>query len=227
MKLFVVRKKSLVLFFVFIVLLVSSVVTYFCIKPVLSPKYQYKIIIDAGHGGIDNGCVGYSGSYESELNLKYAMSLKRYCEDFGYKVVLTRSNKDGLYSPFASNKKKDDMQKRKEIIQKANPDIVISIHMNSYPEEYCRGAQVFYKDGSQSGKFLADCIQKQFVQNLVKARRSSQTGDYYILNESQCTSVICECGFISNKQEEELLKSDDYCNQVCYSILCGLMSYFV
>ena len=226
MKTFVIKKKTLFILFIFVVLLASSVVTYFCVKPVFIPKTQYKIVIDAGHGGIDNGSVGYGGSYESELNLKYALCLKKYCQDFGYQVVLTRTNENGLYSPFAQNKKKDDMQKRKEIIENASPDIVVSIHMNSYPEEYCRGAQVFYNKQSESGKFLAECIQKQFVSNLVKARKSADVGDYYICNATNYTSVICECGFISNKQEEDLLKSDDYCNQVCYSILLGIMSYF-
>ena len=218
-------QKKLLIFFACALVFCTMFGVFFAVKS-STPMWKAVIVIDAGHGGIDNGSVGYSGSYESELNLKYAFCLKKYCQDFGYKVVLTRTNENGLYSPFAQNKKKDDMQKRKEIIENASPDIVVSIHMNSYPEEYCRGAQVFYNKQSESGKMLADCIQKQFVSNLVKARKSADVGDYYICNATNYTSVICECGFISNKQEEDLLKSDDYCNQVCYSILLGIMSYF-
>ena len=223
-KVIAINKKVLI-FFVCLTIFCAMFGVFFVAKSG-TPMWKAVIVVDAGHGGIDNGSVGYSGSYESELNLKYAITLKRYCEDYGYKAVLTRSNENGLYNPFAQNKKKDDMQKRKEIIESVCPDIVVSIHMNSYPEEYCRGAQVFYNEQSESGKYLADCIQKQFVQNLVKARKTSQAGDYYICNATFYTSVICECGFISNKQEEDLLKSDDYCNQVCYSILCGIVSYF-
>ncbi len=191
-----------------------------------SPNAKYTIVIDAGHGGIDFGSEGYAGSKESELNLSYAITLKRYCEDYGFKVVLTRKDANGLYDALASNKKKDDMKKRKQIIEKVNPDIVISIHMNSFAESYTRGAQVFYNNQSDNSKALADCIQKQFTKNLVKARKSSQAGDYYIVNCTRFPSVICECGFISNREEENLLNTEDYKNQVCYSILCGVISYF-
>ena len=191
-----------------------------------TPKNSHTIVIDAGHGGVDGGSEGYSGSQESELNLEYAKKLKQYCEDYGFKVVLTRKDSNGLYTQSAPNKKKDDMQKRQQIIESANPDIVVSIHMNSFQQSYTRGAQVFYNKDCEASKVLADCIQKQFVQNLVKARKSTQAGDYYILNCTNVPSVICECGFVSNPEEEKLLMSDEYKNQVCYSILCGIFSYF-
>lgn len=214
----------------FICILCCLILTFFILGGVAiastTPNNIHTIVIDAGHGGVDFGSEGYCGSKESELNLSYALALKRYCEDYGFKVVMTRKDASGLYDALANNKKKDDMQKRKQIIEKANPDIVVSIHMNSFSESYTRGAQVFYNNQSDNSKALADCIQKQFIKNLVKSRKSTQAGDYYILNCTRFPSVICECGFISNKEEESLLQTEDYKNQVCYSILCGVISYF-
>ena len=208
------------------ILAVVSTCVFFVTKA-SSPNWKAIVVIDAGHGKIDDGSIGFSGTKESELNLSYALTLKKYCEDFGYKVVLTRKGENGLYSPLASNKKKDDMQKRKQIIESTNPDIVISIHMNSFSEEYVRGAQVFYNNQNENSQKLANCIQKYFVQNLVKSRKTSAQGDYYIINCTPYTSVICECGYISNKEEESLLLNNEYKNQVCYSILCGILSYFM
>ena len=189
--------------------------------------YTYTVVIDAGHGGIDGGCEGYSGTVESEINLEYAQTLKEYCDSFGFKTIMTRTNESGLYSPFAINKKKDDMKNRKSIIEKAKPDAVISIHMNSYSASSSRGAQCFYNKDNKNSKMLADSIQKQFVQNLVKPRKTTQSGDYYMLNCTQYSSVIVECGFISNQEEEKLLLNKDYKDNVCYSILCGILSYLM
>ena len=192
-----------------------------------SKTYTYSIVIDAGHGGIDGGSEGFNGTKESEINLAYAKTLEQYFKDFGFKTTMTRTNENGLYSPFASNKKKDDMQKRKEIIENVKPDIVISIHMNSFALSTSRGAQVFYNKDNENSKLLADQIQKQFVQNLVKPRQTTQKGDYFILNCTSIPSVIVECGFISNQEEETLLNTDIYREKVCYSILCGVVSYLM
>ena len=143
------------------------------------------------------------------------------------KVVMTRTNQNGLYSPFAGNKKKDDMLARKNIIQNAKPDFVVSIHMNSFDTQSSRGAQVFYNRDNQNSQLLAEHIQKQFVNNLTKARKTCQQGDYYILNSTIYPSVIVECGFISNKEEEQLLLTEEYKNRVCYSILCGVLEYML
>ena len=191
-----------------------------------SKTYVYTVVIDAGHGGIDGGCVGASGVEESTLNLEYSKTLKKYFSSYGFKVVMTRETENGLYSAFSKNKKKDDMQKRKEIIQKANPNFVISIHMNSYPSQSSRGAQVFYNKDSEASKNLATSIQTEFQKNLVKPRKSALAGDYFIVGCSSAPTVIVECGFVSNPEEEKLLLSEEYRQKLCYSILCGAIMHF-
>ena len=99
--------------------------------------------------------------------------------------------------------------------------------MNSFDAQSSRGAQVFYNRDNQNSQLLAEHIQKQFVNNLTKARKTCQQGDYYILNSTIYPSVIVECGFISNKEEEQLLLTEEYKNRVCYSILCGVLEYML
>ncbi|MBO7527343.1 MAG: N-acetylmuramoyl-L-alanine amidase [Clostridia bacterium] len=221
---FILHKKTILMFLAFF--LIFAIITS-CAKIILagSPKAKYTIVIDAGHGGIDGGSVGKNGSIEAELNLEYAKTLKTMMSDFGFNVVMTRENENGLYSPLAKNKKKDDMKKRKEIIEKSNADFVISIHMNSYTS-YSHGAQVFYGAGDETSKALAQKIQDYFIKNLVSARQEIKVGDYYILNAIKAPSVLVECGFLSNPAEEKLLASDEYKKEVCYNILLGVLSFF-
>ena len=74
-----------------------------------SPKYMYTIVLDAGHGGRDDGCSGVSGTKESEINLKITKKLEEYLKTLGIQVVLTRSDGNGLYDANVDNYKLSDM----------------------------------------------------------------------------------------------------------------------
>lgn len=192
---------------------------------VISPKTKYVVVVDAGHGGIDGGCEGATTkTSEASLNLDYAKCLKEKLESFGFKVVMTRTSESGLYNPLASNKKRDDMKKRKAIIENANADFVVSIHMNSYSSS-ARGAQVFYGKDDEPSKLLATTIQKHFINNLEFAKKEIKIGDYYMLNEIKSPSVLVECGYLSNPKEEALLLLENYKNELCYSVLLGILEY--
>ena len=190
-------------------------------------KINYTIVLDAGHGGIDGGSEGVlTGVKESELNLKVTKKLEKLLNTFGFNVVLTRTNADGLYSQLATNKKQDDMKKRKEIIQKSKPNMVVSIHMNSFPNKYERGAQVFYQEGEETSKQLAQTIQNEMIKNLVEAREFCNHSDLYILQCTKNPSVVVEGGFLSNPEEEALLITDEYQEKLAYSVFCGILKFF-
>lgn len=200
---------------------------FFAVRGVSSPKPEYTIVIDAGHGGRDGGAVGArSGVSESELNLKYALTLGRLCEEFGIGVVYTRSDMNGLYDENAENKKRSEMEKRREIINSSNADLMISLHMNSFPLSSCQGAYVFYGAGKEEGKRLAQLVQTSLSNTFSSARKLASVGDYYVLNYTDIPSALVECGFLSSPEEERKLIDDGYCEEFCYSLLVGILSYF-
>lgn len=225
-KFFTLKKRNVFIVLLCIFVLMSCCVSYFTVKTISSPKQIYCIVIDAGHGGRDGGCEGDSGVTESELNLKYARRLAKLCEEFGMRVVLTRKDMNGLYDENATNKKKSEMEKRRKIINESGGDIMVSIHMNSFPLSSCEGACVFYAKGSERGFDLAKSVQKSVCGNFSNARNYVSVGDYYVLNFSNIPSILIECGFLSNPVEEKLLQDDDYCEKFCYSILSGIIGYF-
>ncbi len=201
--------------------------TYFPIKASATPKPVHTIVIDAGHGGIDGGAVGkVSGIDESHLNLEYAMELKSLCENFGIRVVMTRSDMNGLYSISAPNKKKSEMEKRRQIIESSGADLVVSLHMNSFPLPSARGAQVYYADGNESGKVLAERVGNALHQSIDYAKKTVKVGDYYVLNCTSKAGILVECGFLSNAEEENLLISEKYKENFCYSLLCGILNFY-
>ena len=184
------------------------------------------IVIDAGHGGRDGGSVGVNGTIEKQINLEYANLLKDKLVENGFKVVMTRKNDDGLYSEFAKNKKQSDMKARFVIIKNANPNLVISIHMNSFGSSSAKGATTYYRKNDNSSKICADLIQKSFYSNGNAKLQNSKVGDYYMLNCSYYTAVLIECGFLSNPEEEKLLNSEQYKSRLINAIFNGVLLYF-
>lgn len=184
------------------------------------------IVLDAGHGGRDGGSIGVAGTIEKEINLEYVMTLKNKLVKYGYKVELTRKNDDGLYSPLATNKKQSDMNARFKIIKKTNPNLVISIHMNSFQDPKAKGATTYFRKDDIASKTCADLIQRSLNVYCGAKSKNSKVGDYYMLNCSYYTAVLIECGFLSNPEEEKLLNTDEYKNKITDAIFAGILLYF-
>ena len=190
-------------------------------------KDKFCVVIDAGHGGADPGKVGINGSLEKDINLQIAMRLKSLLEAQDVEVVMTRTDAGGLYDENASNKKVQDMKRRIAVIEEAQPEVVVSIHQNSYHEEYVHGAQVFYYDGSKTGQKLAELIQKRFVINVDPENKREAKGNtsYYLLKKTSRPIVIVECGFLSNQAEAEKLNSEEYQERAAWAIHMGILQY--
>jgi len=227
---FVINRRNLLIISVLVITALTFVICFGALAstPIGDAlSHNVKVVLDAGHGGIDGGVSGVNtGVKESELNLSVAKKLENHLKNAGMSVTLTRNSSAGLYGVASGNLKRKDMQKRKEIINNAKPDLVISIHMNKYCVSTRRGAQVFYKGSDERSKLLAHSIQESF--NLMpEASRecSALMGDYYILNCSNYPTVIVECGFLSNPEDESLLITDEYQEEISYSIFKGIVAY--
>lgn len=191
-----------------------------------TPSIGYTVVIDAGHGGLDPGSIGYKTKVrESDINLAISKKLETALKQVGISVVMTRNNEEGLYGLSTINYKKRDMAKRKEIIEKVRPNMVISIHMNSYVKHDLRGAQAFYNKDSEISMKLAMAVQEQFSQVLEASDKGVSTGDYYMLNCTDSPSIIAECGFLSNEKDEQLLLKPDYQDKIVNCIVSGVLSF--
>lgn len=228
MKYIYLSKRWLILLWIFLGILLFMIYTAKSHEDSLltafaSPAKNRIVVIDAGHGGIDSGAKSPSGTREDELNLKVAQKLNKYLTDHGAIVIMTRDSKEGL-----SKRKSEDMQKRVAIIKESNPDIVISIHMNKFPQTQYYGGQTFYMTGSETGEKLAESIQRVLIENLIEGnnRQIKAANNLLILKAGSAPTVIVECGFLSNAKEEILLKTDDYQEKIAWSIYNGIVEYF-
>lgn len=188
---------------------------------------QTVVVIDAGHGGKDPGKVSIDGALEKDINLSIALRLKTLLEQNGIVVVLTRETDKDLASENASNRKNEDLKARIALISETSPEIMVSIHQNSFPEEDVDGAQTFYAAGSESGKQLANILQKNIKKEIKddNHRVAKANKEYYLLKKAECPAVIVECGFLSNPREASLLTSEEYQEKLAFAIHLGIIEY--
>ena len=189
-----------------------------------------RIVLDAGHGGIDGGVSGCeSGTKESELNLAIVYRLKPLLEDIGFEVILTRKTESGLYGAATDGFKKRDMAKRREIIQDVNPALVISVHQNRYSSKNVRGGQVFYRRGDENGARFAEGVQCRlndlYAEKNVNPRKIVGA-ELFMLECTTAPSILVECGFLSSPLDDALLNTKGWQIRLAESIAGGVIDYF-
>ena len=185
-----------------------------------------RIIVDAGHGGIDGGATACNGATESHLNLAIALRLRDLLHLLGYDTVMIRSTDTSVYTEgnTIAAQKVSDLKERVRIANETKNGILISIHQNTFPDGRYSGAQMFYAPDS---KQLAEHLQKCFLRtvNPGSTRRPKSSEGIYLMQNIKCPGILIECGFISNPEEAAKLCSEKYQKQLAMVVTCGLADY--
>lgn len=195
-----------------------------------TPVSEKVIVIDPGHGGADPGA-SVNGVSEKDINLKIALFLKTFIEEHGGTVVMTRTEDKTTADPDRPtniSQKKSDLTERKNLPEKVKADAFVSIHINKFPEDKYRGAQVFCAPKSEESQKLGEIVQASLIKNAdPNNTRQLKTGNsIFILKDAVIPSILVECGFISNPDEAKLLQNESYQQKIAWSIFMGLTEYF-
>ncbi len=185
------------------------------------------VAVDAGHGGYDGGARAPGGRWEKAYNLDVALRLRDCLSALGATVVMTRDGDYALCDPNPKGRKKrQDMERRAEIVTAGGAELLVSVHMNEYRDTRQSGPQVFFRSDCAAGRALAELTQGKMVETLSPKRaRAASPGDFYILSLG-IPSMLVECGFLSNPAEEALLRTDAYESLVAQAIADGVAAWF-
>ncbi len=218
------KKDKLLLYIYIFIIFVGMMKTYFTetVETFSMPIASKNIVIDAGHGDWDPGKVAKDGTLEKDINLQISKYLQGYLEQSGGFVLTTRTDDTAL-----SNKKREDLKERKNIANDEEVDLLVSIHQNSFPKENVKGAQVFYYEGSEESKKLAECVQNRLKEiDSTNNRIAKENKDYYLLKQTTMPAIIVECGFLSNTEENNNLKNEEYQKKIAWAIYLGILDYY-
>lgn len=206
--------------FIILLLLTSSIGYSLDMNTKLMGKV---IVIDAGHGGKDSGTL-YGDLLEKDLNLAIALKLKEQLTSYGVDVIMTRESDNDLSDKDAKRRKKSDFDHRIELINNSNADLYLSIHMNYLADSKYYGAQVFYTTGNE---ILASTIQNGFRKDLGTPRlEKKMSNDLYMYKKLEVPGVLIECGFLSNSNDRNHLRDDNYQDLFVQSIIKSLLIYY-
>lgn len=188
---------------------------------------RINLVIDAGHGGIDVGTIGVDNSLEKGINLNIALALYDFSVISGISSFMTR---DGDYLVYKQNddRRRSDLYNRMNFINSIDNSVLVSIHQNHFENEKEWGMQVWYSPNDEKSPVLADNIldiSKQFLQPDNTRVNKISDNSYYLLYKAECPSVMVECGFMSNTNENKLLQDNEYQKKLAYSILLGINKY--
>lgn len=225
-----IRKDKFI--YIILILIISALSFSNFEYTVLAEENMQKIILlDPGHGGIDGGAVSKNGTVEKDINLSIAKKLRINLEQKGYKVIMTREEDTGLYSDKGRirDKKNEDLNNRCKMKKESNCDVFISVHLNMFEQSQYYGAQVWYAKEGESAE-LAHILQQNLIKDLNnnnKRKEKCAKGAYKILRcYSDIPSVLVECGFLSNLEEEEKLKTDLYQEKIAVSLANSIEEFF-
>lgn len=192
---------------------------------------EVTVILDAGHGGEDGGAVAYDGTEEKDINLEITSKIAALFDIFDINYVEIRNSDcsvGDLSLDTVKERKTSDIKKRFEIVNSTENSLLLSIHQNMYSVEKYSGLQVFYAPGCTESELLADSIQNTVKtalqpENTRKIKQSDKS--IFLLYNAENPSVLVECGFMSNFEELNKLKTEEYQCKLAYFITSGLIKY--
>lgn len=196
------------------------------------------VVLDPGHGGFDGGAEASDGTSEKDINLNIALDLKQRLTEEGIRVVMTRSEDEGLCIDDGKTSirtlKTGDMHERKRIIEEADPDLTVSIHLNSFTQDASvQGAQVFYPSSAdeeivEKSRQAAEIMQVELNEKVNTAKKRSALGkdDVFLLKDPYTPIVIAECGFLSNAYDLKNLKTTEYQEIISKTLKASICKYF-
>ncbi len=185
---------------------------------------KYTVIIDAGHGGKDAGTIGVDGTHEKKINLETALILRDYLMVSGINTILIREHDNEFY-PEGTDTSRSDLYNRLDFVNSVPNSVLISIHQNHFENEAEWGTQVWYSSNAPESKVLADGVLnniKELLQPDNKRENKVSDNSYYILYKATVPSIMIECGFMSNKNENSKLQNPEYQKDMAFSILTGI-----
>jgi len=207
------------------------------------------IVIDAGHGGAEEGAKGPGGALEKQVTLSVARRLKAALESrLGLRVILTRDGDTTI-----------GLDERAAVANNNKADLFVSLHANASPRAAISGAQVFYLSLDEYGDAaeraahteseslpvfgggsrdielilwdmaqaryikesaaLAQSVEASLRQRIPMNARAIQQAPFRVLVGANMPAVLVEMGFITNPGQEKQLQSDEFQNQIVQSLV--------
>jgi N-acetylmuramoyl-L-alanine amidase len=186
-------------------------------KPIQNSQELLKgktIVLDPGHGGNDDGTTSIIGTYEKVLTLATAKAVEQKLQNAGANVIMTRTNDTYIA-----------LNKRAEISNQNHADAFISLHYNCYNDPSINGLTDFYFQKSKDNSLATDIL-TEVVKTTGLNSDGTKFDDLEVLRNNSQPSTLIELGYLSNKQDDSVVESSTYRDNVAQGVYLGLLEFF-
>lgn len=185
------------------------------------------VVLDAGHGGYDSGTQAADGTLEKDLNLIITQKIAAFLHFFDVNVVLTRSDDTPPNGPKEGGRKRTEILARAKICHEENAALFLSVHMNSFPQSSCRGAQVFYNPKNAQNAVFATLLQDEIKTRISpeNTRVPKESDLIFLLTQIACPAALLECGFLSNDVDLNQLKDEAHQSKLAFTVAVAIVVY--
>lgn len=174
------------------------------------------IFLDPGHGGEDPGAVGITGTFEKDVVLDISLRLQTLLRQAGARVIMSRERDVFV-----------DLYQRVEEANQSPAEIFVSVHANSVAHDFPMGTETYVSNNPSSDSLrLAHLVQQELLQALGLYNRGVKRRDFYVIKATHMPSILVEVAFLSNEQEEALLKNPAFRQRSAEAIFSGIEKYF-
>lgn len=186
------------------------------------------LVIDPGHGGFDGGALADDGTVEAQINLAIGLQIEEIARLVGTETALTRREDAALDSPDAGTvrqRKISDLKNRAAFVNGIQNGILVSIHQNSLPEvRSVHGAQAFFNGAGEAMALSVQDVLNTVVNDRPKEAKPAGSS-IYLLNSVAAPAVLVECGFLSNQQETDLLKTQAHQTRLALTVFAAVRNH--
>lgn len=213
-----------------LIIIISIFISILSISKVYAQILDYTLLgktiyIDPGHGGIDSGTT-YKNIYEKDINLIISKKIEKYLISKGATVYLTRETDKDL-STTTVNRKRNDLTNRAKLINKTNPNMYISIHLNYISNSKWQGLQIFYNNKNKENENIANKLTTYLKEYTSNIRDPKQENIYYMYKQIKVPGVLIELGFLSNPNDRYRLTREEYQDKLAKYISNSIEKYFL
>ncbi|HZG71134.1 MAG TPA: N-acetylmuramoyl-L-alanine amidase [Chondromyces sp.] len=176
------------------------------------------IVLDPGHGGSDPGAVGF-GLREKDVVLDTAKHAKKYFDQAGFTLKMTRSTDVYL-----------SLNERVKYAKNVSGDAFISIHANA-ASAGATGSETFYYNTAANpyptqSRVLATYVQNRLLEAWNLRDRGVKHGNFHVIRENSMPAILVELGFITNKSDNDKLKSTYWREKAGRAIYLGTLDFY-
>ncbi len=163
---------------------------------------------------------------EATLNLELSKRIMKALKDDGATVYLTRYDDYDLAVNNAYNRKRSDLSRRANIINKSGCDMFISVHLNASTDETWYGAQAYYDNINPENEKIAAIFQEELKRYLNTDREYKENNTKYLQHRINRPGILLEAGFLSNPNERYLLQKKSYQDKIAEVVRKAVVKYF-